>query len=54
MVLAAYAHADKNNRMENKGSIQLEWTMGGNFPKLAKPIDDAILYAQFAQAPIPE
>ncbi len=30
----------------------MEWHIDDDFPKLARTIDDAILYAQFANAPI--
>ena len=52
--LTKYAHVDDVNRPENKATMQMEWTIKDDFPKLARTIDNAILYAKFANVPIPE
>ncbi len=51
--LTAYAHTWEADHAENKSSMQLEWTIKNGFPKLAKTIDNAILYTHYVQAPIP-
>ena len=33
--------------------MDFEWTIADDFPILAKKIDDCLLYAEFANAPIP-
>ncbi len=43
--LTAYAHTDEANHVENKAFVQLKWTIKDDFPKLAKTIDNDILYA---------
>ena len=50
--LTTYASADEADRKENKATMNMEWHIDDDFPKLARTIDDAILYAQFANAPI--
>ncbi len=53
-VLTAYVHVDEADRVENKVTMQMEWTIKDCFTKLSKTINDVILYAQFANVPIPE
>ena len=50
--LTTYAHTDEADHEENKATMNMEWHIDDSFPKLARAIDDAILYAQFANAPI--
>ena len=47
-----YAHADEADCDENKATMNMEWHINDDFPKLTRTINDAILYVQFSNAPI--
>ena len=47
-----YAHHDKNDRHENKKTMEWKWTIADDFPIIAKRIDDVLPFAELAEAPI--
>ena len=48
-----YADDDKNDLEENKTTIDFDWKIIDNFLILIKTINNALLYAEFADALIP-
>ncbi len=50
--LTMYAHADEDDREKKKATMNMEWHIDDDFPKLARTINAAILQAQFESAPI--
>ncbi len=50
--LTTYAYTEKAEREEKKATMNMEWHIDNDFPKLARTINDAIWYVQFANAPI--
>ena len=49
-----YAQADEHDRSENKATMEWDWTINDDFPVIVKRLDDAVLFAAFAESPIPD